>query len=276
MFLSRLLARTLGESAALAPRRASRFEGSEGGFEERFEEKVAPVAPRRDVAPAAADISGEVPSANPAAPADPSPPLRPPSASVEGERQPQPVREIHEVHTVEQRLTALPPETPAPPSARAPDPPPPQPAEPRRPAARPTDVPREQSTLAAGEIRIERHSMEHRFETLVREHTIERTPDQPRPEQRPSSRSPTEREPPPARPAAPQRTTAAVTPPPPSRRAALAERAAPAPPPTPPVVHVTIGRVEVRAVQSQPPKPTAKPREPRMGLDDYLARRERA
>lgn len=54
-------------------------------------------------------------------------------------------------------------------------------------------------------------------------------------------------------------------------RLALNQRANPSPEPT---VHVTIGRIEVRAVQSSQPS-TAKPRAtpPVMNLDDYLQRR---
>ena len=46
-----------------------------------------------------------------------------------------------------------------------------------------------------------------------------------------------------------------------------------------PIVRVTIGRIEVRAVQAEePPEPRKKPRRaPRISLDDYLGRaRERA
>lgn len=55
-------------------------------------------------------------------------------------------------------------------------------------------------------------------------------------------------------------------------RDTLRERAAPE---TPPEIHVTIGRVEVRAI-SQPPAPTRqvpRPRTPSLSLDDYLKQR---
>jgi hypothetical protein len=41
-----------------------------------------------------------------------------------------------------------------------------------------------------------------------------------------------------------------------------------------PVVHVSIGRVEVRAVTPQPPARRAAPRPPSLTLDDYVARRD--
>lgn len=47
------------------------------------------------------------------------------------------------------------------------------------------------------------------------------------------------------------------------------------PRPAPPVIQVTIGRVEVRAVQSAVPAPKpSKPAPPKLSLDDYLQRRE--
>jgi hypothetical protein len=45
---------------------------------------------------------------------------------------------------------------------------------------------------------------------------------------------------------------------------------------SPPIIRVTIGRVEVRAVQSPAPGPKqAKPRPPKLSLEDYLRKRER-
>jgi hypothetical protein len=42
-----------------------------------------------------------------------------------------------------------------------------------------------------------------------------------------------------------------------------------------PIIHVTIGRVEVRAIQSAAPTPkSAKPAPPKLSLDDYLHQRE--
>jgi hypothetical protein len=45
--------------------------------------------------------------------------------------------------------------------------------------------------------------------------------------------------------------------------------------PMPPRVQVTIGRIEIRATQSQPPQPPPQRRELRMSLEEYLAKRER-
>ncbi len=45
---------------------------------------------------------------------------------------------------------------------------------------------------------------------------------------------------------------------------------------SPPIIRVTIGRVEVRAIQSSPPAPkSAKPAPPKLSLEDYLHKRER-
>ena len=45
--------------------------------------------------------------------------------------------------------------------------------------------------------------------------------------------------------------------------------------PASPVINVTIGRVEVRAIQSAAPKPKpAKPAPPKLSLDDYLQKRD--
>jgi hypothetical protein len=45
---------------------------------------------------------------------------------------------------------------------------------------------------------------------------------------------------------------------------------------SPPIIRVTIGRVEVRAVQSPAPEPKlAKPRPPKLSLEDYLRKRAR-
>ena len=45
---------------------------------------------------------------------------------------------------------------------------------------------------------------------------------------------------------------------------------------SPPIIRVTIGRVEVRAVQSPAPGPKkAKPRPPKLSLEDYLRKRAR-
>ncbi|GIV90711.1 MAG: hypothetical protein KatS3mg055_3229 [Chloroflexus sp.] len=49
----------------------------------------------------------------------------------------------------------------------------------------------------------------------------------------------------------------------------------PAAPPHPPRITVNIGRVEVRAVSSPPPsRPRSQPPAPKLGLDEYLRRRE--
>jgi hypothetical protein len=52
-------------------------------------------------------------------------------------------------------------------------------------------------------------------------------------------------------------------------------RSLPEPPPSPPTVRVTIGRVEVRAVQPPPPPPSAAPVQqgPALSLDEYLKQR---
>jgi hypothetical protein len=111
----------------------------------------------------------------------------------------------------------------------------------------------------------------------VREHTTERIREITPPEQRPGKPSIPDRPHAPARAVVSPSIAPRLAPAAPSRRTALAEGTGPAPSAAvEPVVHVTIGRVEVRAVQASAAKPaTTRPREPRMGLDDYLARRER-
>jgi hypothetical protein len=60
----------------------------------------------------------------------------------------------------------------------------------------------------------------------------------------------------------------------PRRRAARATSVPEARGSEPPPVHVTIDRIEVRAVAPSPPRPSAKPRGPvPLSLDEYLEQR---
>ncbi len=275
MFLDRLLARALGEGPVLTPRRVSRFEGGDSTFEERWEE-IVPPSPRH-----AMDGERAVPEERPPAPRAPSeaesPQPAPSPATADASQPPRLPPELREVRIIEERLASV---APPPAIARAEKPrPPPAPPEPETPRSQ--EIPRAEpaSQRARAEpvgTRIKQHSVERRFETLVREHTVQRVREI-IPSGQPPPRSPApppeqaSRREPPAR-----QNPAPLAPAPASRRAAISQRATPAPAPAPePVVHVTIGRVEVRAVQAPASKPTARPREPRMGLDDYLARRER-
>ncbi len=89
--------------------------------------------------------------------------------------------------------------------------------------------------------------------------------------------------PPDAEPVAPRAVVAEILPRETTARArAEPQRAQPAPPPhaaqTPPAIHVTIGRVEVRAVTppAARPAPQPKPVKPAMSLADYLEQRNRS
>jgi hypothetical protein len=77
-------------------------------------------------------------------------------------------------------------------------------------------------------------------------------------------------EPTPGRTLAPKITRAAREP----SRASAAERPAPALSEPEPVVHVSIGRIEVRASAPDKPLRAREPAKPRLSLDDYLRRRE--
>jgi hypothetical protein len=84
--------------------------------------------------------------------------------------------------------------------------------------------------------------------------------------------------PPPATPLDPERTGPAVVPPP----APVPGRPRQTVPPPPaaaeagdPVVQVTIGRVDVRAILPEPAKRVPRPQPPRRSLEDYLARTRR-
>lgn len=48
-----------------------------------------------------------------------------------------------------------------------------------------------------------------------------------------------------------------------------------APSPAVPVVHVTIGRVEIKAPAPAPARQASPGREPKLGLEEYLRRREK-
>jgi hypothetical protein len=56
-------------------------------------------------------------------------------------------------------------------------------------------------------------------------------------------------------------------------RKAAGER--PRPPDSRPVIHVTIGRVEVRAVQPQPAPQRPAPPRPKLTLEEYLRQRDK-
>jgi len=136
---------------------------------------------------------------------------------------------------------------------------------------------REVHTHERVEVRYEPREIERRLVTLTREHlervhsveTTSQAPSTPRTHQ--AAAPPLADEP--TRPGAVQ---PSLPPAPPSRRGAL-PNAAPAEPAARTVVQVSIGRVEVRSTAPPSAARTGpRPREPRVGLDDYLRRREQA
>jgi len=271
MFLGDLIQRTLGEVATIAPRRASRFEPAAEPVEQ-----------------VTMDVTQDRPSPRPAA-------LPFPVVAAEGE---QPVERI-ETRVIERPVAPGVPQddpnnvvivkkTPAPVVMAAAPPlpavserpaerrelrpvaPAPPPSQPTHPVTR--EIERETVVHERVETRVESKTIERRLESLVREPGVERI------ERIQMQATPVAS---PAAPVAPTRR--AVTPRP--TVAVPDTRPIPQPKPTPmeitplatpPVVHVTIGRVEIRATAPTPARQTPRSREPKLGLEDYLQRRERA
>jgi hypothetical protein len=147
------------------------------------------------------------------------------------------------------------------------------------PAEREGPAIREVHTHERVEVRHEPREIERRLETLTREHLIERIARVEAASEAPSGpASPAAAAAPPV--AKPMRPRAVQPPPPvapPSRREAVPNvLAAPAEAPAQTVVHVSIGRVEVRNTAAPTARAPGRAREPRTGLDDYLRRREQA
>ena len=271
MFLDDLIARVLGEVPAIVPLRASRFEPAGNTFEEDAE-PFAPAAPRiaQESVLQPATLTRVVANAPPVhsehqVTADPAPAEAPREAAVArtSQRDAPPTRA--EPSRVRRRAE------PAAERERVPHPPPVAPRTDPLPEVV-VELPAPAIVRAGIERRVETRIVERRLQSLVREHTVERIED----------RSPVIA--PPARPAL---TPAASAPgvPPPERRAIVVPelKSAPIAPPAfephapsaPPAVHVTIGRVEVRAGTQRAPQSTAS-RERKPDLESYLRRRERA
>ncbi len=270
MFLGDLIQRTLGETAAIAPRRASRFEPGADTFEPVTVEMPAPRTVER---PAASEM---------------------PLTALNGERT---------VERIETRVVErpIPTETRVPEAVRfiTPDkadvPTVPAAAgapmvEMERPAARrdsvrtaPSqaapeqvvypvthEVSRETVIRELQETRVESRTIERRLEALVKQPQVERI-----------ERIHTQTAPEVPREAAAARTApmarrGAVIPEArqaPRSKAAPIEITAAEPAGT---VQVTIGRVEIRATQAPAARQTQRGTPPKLGLDDYLQRRERA
>ena len=278
MFLASLIDRALEGRTAIAPLRASRYEVDVNMDEGPRGEAVAEGAPDarpdtdrsvtlepvlRPTTPHA--IEAEVPHAVRATQA----PLQaaPPRVVTPARGEPPAI-----VTRLEQLAPAVEPTAQARPVIR------PAPTAPA--AERQEPAIREVHTHEHVEVRHEPREIERRLETLTREHLIERIARVEAASEAPSAPTTLQAAAPPPV-AEPMRPRAVQPPPPaapPSRREALPNvLAAPPEAPAQTVVHVSIGRVEVR--NTAPPTGTRSPsraREPRTGLDDYLRRREQA
>ena len=278
MFLASLIDRALDGRTTIAPRRASRYEidanmAEPSWREAEIQDEAAPqtvtdrsitVEPVRGAAALSA-IEGQQ-TARAVQP--PATVAVPPETSTPARGKPTPI-----ITRLEQLAPRVEPTAQAAPAIR------PAPA----PAAAPTDAPppaiRELHTHERIEVRHEPREIERRLETLTREHLIERiaraeaTPAAP-----PATSVSQAAAPPPAADPLRPRIARAQQVAPPSRRDALPNvLATPPEPPARTVVHVSIGRVEVRNTAPPPAGRTAtRARAPRTGLDDYLRRREQA
>ena len=241
MFLASLIDRALDGHSAITPRRASRYEADLGD---------APDAP--------------VAAVTPDPPKAAAPRATPPPAMAPARSEPSPI-------TVRLEQLAPAPEAASPARPAIPAAPAASPPEPTAPAVR------EVHTLERIEVRHEPREIERRLERLTREHLIERVERAVQAPAMPGSAPATGLAAAPLR-ANPLRPRSAQVPPPvapPGRRAALPNvLAAPPEPAAPTIVQVTIGRVEVRNTAPPPAQTPARAREPRVGLDDYLRRRE--
>lgn len=278
MFLNDLIQRTLGETPAIAPRRASRFEAAAEPLESAVE--VEAPAPRPEAPP---------PTGMPDAP----PPLfeRRETRIVERLRMPapqDPVRIVPEQRAVPPapEQTATPDRSvaasPADTAIAAPDSPRdagaaavPVSAKLSEPARAATMHSLETRTREIHETRVEVETIEQRLESLVRERTVERV------EQIGTRLVMPSREPLPSTPRAAREAERRQIIEPGMRLARPTLRPPmemPGPEPST-EVHITIGRVEVKAAAPVPPRQPARSREPRplkTGLEDYLERRERS
>lgn len=273
MFLGDLIHRTFGELATIAPRRATRFE---------------PAVDQDDIATmdALPDRQPPRPAAIPAVPmaAKNEKPAEPIETRVI-DPPPTPAPQPHEslkVITIEK--AAAPVVAPTVPPLQLVS----EPLRERRETLRAAreslpsqpvlpvghEISRETVIRERVETRVESRTIERRLESLVREPRVERI------ELTHMPGTPVIAPPMPVAHAAP-----AVTP---QRTALIPEtkqiarpkaKSAPketAEPATPTVVHVTIGRVEVRATPPAPARQIPRSREPKLRLEDYLQRRERA
>jgi hypothetical protein len=274
MFLGDLIERALGETTGIAPRRASRFEpdaeapqpavtesaeaAPARGREvipppltpeasSEFPSRLEPIIVERRMPPAESVPSPNWPKVTVAEKAgEPSPAAAPPPSSEPSGERAAPRSE--------------PPAAAAPPSRLAPLPVPTA-------ELRTETVVREKT-----EVRVESRTIERRLESLVRQ--IERAE-----EMRTTVLVPSEDRPaiPPAAPQPPLPRSVvvpAVTTKSAPLKPVLLEPSGPAP--AAPVVHVTIGRVEVRAAAPAPAQRKPRPSEPRLDLEAYLRRREGA
>lgn len=272
MFLGQLLQRALGETPGIAPRRASRFEPDAGAPEPAIVESVetAPtpaILPLTPAPQAPAEPPGRIETRlmeRAVEPPEPGPhPPRPAAIATDRPAEPQPVRRApaREPHPEPLAPRREPAPAVAPQQSRvAPAPPPP--------------IERHTETIVreTAETRVESRTIERRLESLVRQ--IERTEEFRTTLLTPAGPLPAPAAAPPHGPAprtviVPAETTRSAP-----RQPVLLE----APPgvPVAPAVHVTIGRVEVRAAAQPSAHQKPRPREPRLNLEDYLRHREGA
>ncbi len=269
MFLDHLIERTLGTASAISPRRVSRFE------------PAAVEAETIETSPSSERVAAPMPAVAPPTP----------ERHVIDRVERVETRIIERPETAE-RVPTLPHEesTPAaqPVSAQGPQPivvPSAVVAVPVN-VLLPTNEPRVDTPPAVRESvvhdrvesRVEAQTIERRLEQLRESHVehvervdsrIERYPEI---VERPRDPSAVVEPRPPAAPVIPQ-----VRSQPPVRPAVVQTIAARAEAPPAPTVHVTIGRVEVRAqAPSSQRTPQPRSREPKLGLEEYLQRRERA
>ncbi|MCW8084281.1 hypothetical protein [Sabulicella glaciei] len=278
MFLAQLIARTLEGQSGIAPRRASRFEPEAGlGAPGWLEPEVQPASPVQ--APgvlASGPEAAAVPRPRPAPPHSPGPQdvirateprapdaTSPPRAPASSTTAPAP-----QAVAMLGRLERLPTHEPSPSVIH----PPPQP-----PSTVPPSALRELRTLERVEMDHVPLEIERRLEVLTREHVIERIAREAAGGAPPVSvAAPRAGSTPGAEPARPRPAPYTAPPAPRGRRdPPTLTPAAPTQPPAPAIVQVTIGRVEVRGGPPASPRAAPpRPREPRLGLDDYLRRRE--
>lgn len=274
MFLDALIQRTFGEAATLTPRRASRFEPTVPVSEPPVDAAPEPSAPR---------LRSEPPP--PALPPRAPPAERSETRIVERVSEPRETRiEPFQVVTEKSVAVPVPGQVSAPPvvvggigeqpPAGGQEPSPaPRASFPHEPVSMvPAEPSRETVIRERVESRLETRTLERRLESLTRERHVEHTerPGPPVSALGEQPRQPVIQQAPPAEPRRP------VVMPEVKRTApeSLVRRDA-APPPATPVVHVTIGRVEIKAAAPAPARQAPPGREPKLGLEEYLRRREK-